>query len=351
MKKLPVSEMKRRCTSLHGWEIPKQSGGLAPEHVWTNRETDQTWTIGTIMACWASNTINLSAWETVSGIPSVGLSCREAISDTIVANLCVAIHLVLNDAMGAKLHVPFFVLATSGFGYHLRYFCIVSRAILVMICFGFSLGTVVQQHPLNLARNGRHHLGRYGVLLHMPADVAAAPSNVTDQTKIGPHQNAHDHRHRDDGGGGDIFALNPSIAGAECAWLWLSRMSSVTGSWSTVAYNISDFTRRPGASSSSSPSAATSFLAFMGGYAIFIGPMASIMVADYWEVKKQHLGIPVLYDPHGRRYAHTAGCNWRAVVAFLIPVRALLPGLALINRDGGAAAQIKDSVRHLYMFN
>lgn len=53
--------------------------------VWTNRDMDptpledQTWTIWSIMAYWATDTINLGTWETASSILSVGLSWREAI--------------------------------------------------------------------------------------------------------------------------------------------------------------------------------------------------------------------------------------------------------------------------------
>lgn len=31
-------EWKRRFTSLHSWELPKQTGAVAPAHVWTNRD-------------------------------------------------------------------------------------------------------------------------------------------------------------------------------------------------------------------------------------------------------------------------------------------------------------------------
>jgi nucleobase:cation symporter-1, NCS1 family len=44
--------------------------------------------------------------------------------------------MVLNGAIGAKLHVPFSVVTTSSFGYYLRYFCIVSRCILAMFWLG-----------------------------------------------------------------------------------------------------------------------------------------------------------------------------------------------------------------------
>jgi NCS1 family nucleobase:cation symporter-1 len=199
------------------------------------------------------------------------------------------------------------------------------------------------------------------------------------------------------GGGGDIFALRAEATGSTYAWLWLSCMSSVTGSWSTLAVNIPDFTRYarsakgqfiqlpflpiiftlcgtlgiittsatkvftgqylwnpldiialwldygPGgrcaaffaalawyvaqvgtnitANSISAANdltvlfprwinirrgcmiaaviagwvlvpwkiivSASTFLAFMGGYAIFLGPMAGILASDYWIIKKQ----------------------------------------------------------------
>lgn len=40
------------------------------------------------------------------------------------------------------------------------------------------------------------------------------------------------------GGGGAIFQLPGTVHGSTRAWLWLSCMSSVTGSWATLACNI-----------------------------------------------------------------------------------------------------------------
>lgn len=74
-----------RCTSATAWELPKQKSALAPEHIWTNEDMDpvkienQTWTLWTWMAYWATDTINLGTWETASSILAVGLSWREAI--------------------------------------------------------------------------------------------------------------------------------------------------------------------------------------------------------------------------------------------------------------------------------
>jgi NCS1 family nucleobase:cation symporter-1 len=96
-------------------------------------------------------------------------------------------------------------------------------------------------------------------------------------------------------------------------------------------------------------SSAQTLLAFLGGYAVFLGPMAGIMVADFWFVKKQHVDIPALYNPDGR-YRYVAGCNWRAAVAFIIPVVPLLPGLGL-SISGPGAVHINDGLKHLYTLN
>lgn len=66
---------------------------MAPDYVRTNRDMDptppedQTWTIWSIIAYWATDTINLGTWETASSILSVGLSWREAIPCMYVDHL------------------------------------------------------------------------------------------------------------------------------------------------------------------------------------------------------------------------------------------------------------------------
>lgn len=44
--------------------------------------------------------------------------------------------MVLNGAIGAKLHIPFSVAIRASFGYHFAYFAIVSRAVLAMFWLG-----------------------------------------------------------------------------------------------------------------------------------------------------------------------------------------------------------------------
>lgn len=72
---------------------------------------------------------------------------------------------------------------------------------------------------------------------------------------------------------------------------------------------------------------AIALLSFLSGYSIFMGPMAGIMVCDFYLVARQKLSIPDLYNPHGI-YEYYRGWNLRAYAAFFIPVAPLLPGLA-----------------------
>jgi NCS1 family nucleobase:cation symporter-1 len=44
--------------------------------------------------------------------------------------------MVLNGAIGAKLHIPFAVAIRASFGYYLAYFAIVSRCVLAMFWLG-----------------------------------------------------------------------------------------------------------------------------------------------------------------------------------------------------------------------
>ncbi|KAJ5560467.1 hypothetical protein N7513_002866 [Penicillium frequentans] len=80
---------------------------------------------------------------------------------------------------------------------------------------------------------------------------------------------------------------------------------------------------------------ADNFLNFMSAYAIFLGPIAGIMLFDYWVVRKQMYDSLALYQPWNPIYRYEFrgfgkdvwGFNWRAIVAFLVGVVPNLPGL------------------------
>ena len=56
------------------------------------------------------------------------------------------------------------------------------------------------------------------------------------------------------------------------------------------------------------------WLAFVGGV---LGPVAAILIADYWVLRRTRLALADLYSATGA-YAYRGGVNWRAVVAFVV---------------------------------
>ncbi|KAK2803571.1 hypothetical protein FQN51_003333 [Onygenales sp. PD_10] len=71
---------------------------------------------------------------------------------------------------------------------------------------------------------------------------------------------------------------------------------------------------------------AGSFLNFMSAYAVFLGPIAGIMLFDFWVIKARKYDSLALYQPGGI-YWYNAGINWRAIIAFIVGVTPSLPGL------------------------
>ncbi|ODQ51306.1 uracil permease [Saitoella complicata NRRL Y-17804] len=70
---------------------------------------------------------------------------------------------------------------------------------------------------------------------------------------------------------------------------------------------------------------AGNFLNFMSAYAVFLGPIAAILVSDFWIVHRGKYDSLALYNPTSR-YRYTHGLNWRAITAFLVGVIPNLPG-------------------------
>jgi NCS1 family nucleobase:cation symporter-1 len=90
-------------------------------------------------------------------------------------------------------------------------------------------------------------------------------------------------------------------------------LAAVIGSWGFVPWKIL--------------ASAAKFLAFLGGYTIFLGPMTSILMTDYYIVRRCNVSVPDMYNFHGMyRYSPRYATNWRAVVAFFIGCIPPLPG-------------------------
>jgi NCS1 family nucleobase:cation symporter-1 len=64
------------------------------------------------------------------------------------------------------------------------------------------------------------------------------------------------------------------------------------------------------------------------GYSGLLGPVAGIMIADYFLLRKTRLNVDDLYR-RGGRYEYNNGVNWKAMVALVAGVAVALVGLAL----------------------
>lgn len=72
----------------------------------------------------------------------------------------------------------------------------------------------------------------------------------------------------------------------------------------------------------------TFILGWLGGYAAFLGPVAGIMICDYFVIRRRELKLDDLYLRDGI-YEYARGFNWRAVAALALGAGTALAGLAI----------------------
>ena len=72
----------------------------------------------------------------------------------------------------------------------------------------------------------------------------------------------------------------------------------------------------------------TFIFGWLGGYAAFLGPVAGIMICDYWVIRKRSLLVDDLYL-RGGAYEYSGGFNWKAVAALALGAAVALSGLVV----------------------
>jgi nucleobase:cation symporter-1, NCS1 family len=72
----------------------------------------------------------------------------------------------------------------------------------------------------------------------------------------------------------------------------------------------------------------TFIFGWLGGYAAFLGPVAGIMICDYFIVRRRVLVVEDLYL-RGGRYEYSRGFNWLAVASLLLGAGTALIGLVM----------------------
>ncbi|KAI1854981.1 hypothetical protein JX265_012336 [Neoarthrinium moseri] len=263
-----------RLTQPSSWALPKQESSIAPPDVWTNADQDpvppekRTWTKRAFFTYWLSDLVTISGWAAASSIVATGLSATDAIIIVLVAGICNAIPTVLNGCMGSDLHIPFPIAARASYGYWLSYFCIISRGILALFWFGVqsagggdcvaaiitAIWPSFQTLPNHLPESaGITSQGMVSYLLYwllqfplllIPThklqylfsvkSVLVPPMALAMVVWISVKAGSNS---------ASFFNTPASVSGTARSWLWLSSLTSVTGGYSTLAVNISDFSR------------------------------------------------------------------------------------------------------------
>jgi NCS1 family nucleobase:cation symporter-1 len=82
---------------------------------------------------------------------------------------------------------------------------------------------------------------------------------------------------------------------------------------------------------------------FLNIYGGILGPLAAILIVDYWFIKKQYVDIVAVFSESSEgRYWYQGGFNWMAVIAWL--AGAILPTLYSIVGATGSTAMAGNSV-------
>jgi len=72
----------------------------------------------------------------------------------------------------------------------------------------------------------------------------------------------------------------------------------------------------------------TFILGWLGGYAAFLGPVAGVMICDYFVIRRRVLAVDDLYLRDGI-YEYSGGFNWRAIGALAVGAGTALVGLVV----------------------
>ena len=85
---------------------------------------------------------------------------------------------------------------------------------------------------------------------------------------------------------------------------------------------------------------------WLSGYSALLGPIAGILIFDYYLLRRRTLNVVDLYEAHGE-YRYQGGFNVIALVAFAIGVAPNVPGF-LVEAGALAKADVPMLLQHVY---
>jgi nucleobase:cation symporter-1, NCS1 family len=185
----------------------------------------------------------------------------------LVAGLCNMIPTVLNGAIGSRHHIPFPIAIRASYGYYFGFFCVISRGVLAAFWLGVQSvggGYAVTQAIIAIWPSYAN------IPNHLPASAEITTQQMCSYFLFHliqlPFLLVPTHKLQTlflvksilmppmaigmliwvcvkAGGSNAILHQHATISGSKYAWTWLATLTSVTGGFSTLAVNISDFSR------------------------------------------------------------------------------------------------------------
>ncbi|THH30303.1 hypothetical protein EUX98_g3890 [Antrodiella citrinella] len=94
---------------------------------------------------------------------------------------------------------------------------------------------------------------------------------------------------------------------------------------------------------------ANSFISAISAYAVFLGPLTGIMVAEYHILRRRRIKLSHLFIPNSTSdYWFWHGLNWRAPVAWVLGVWPSLPGFSASVTPTPTLVHVNNTCMHVY---
>ncbi|GAA6025338.1 hypothetical protein JCM10207_008761 [Rhodosporidiobolus poonsookiae] len=254
-------------------KLPRQSSSLAPEDVYTNADLDptapeqRTWGYGTWFSFWMAASLDPAYWQMGASLIPLGLSVGNSLGIVILGNVLISVPILLNGNIGAKLRVPFPIVARASMGYWFSYFAVLSRCFLSFIWFGVetynggsamtqflraiwpSYANIANRLPESAGITTRDMCSYFLFWLVQLPFFFVSPNKlryvfaiktivvpVTALAMMGSIVHSA-------GGGGPLFRQGNTVSGVDFSFAWLTGLAALQGNWATLATSSADFTR------------------------------------------------------------------------------------------------------------
>src|SRR6266446_4093380 len=315
----------------------------------------RTWGTYSFAALWVSMSVNILTYMLAASLIQGGMNWKQAVATVFLGNTIVLIPMLLNSHPGTKYGIPFPVLARASFGVLGANVAAVLRALVACGWFGIqtwiggeAINTLITTLAPNWAQVGHgaaicfmaFWLINLAVILK-GIEYIRFLQGISAPVLLAVGVLLLVWAYRTAGGFGPMVSATSRFGSfSDFLKFLIPALNGTVGFWATVSLNIPDFTRFARSQRQQMigqaialPTTMTLYsligiLVWLGGYAAFLGPVAGIMICDYFVVRRRVLQVGELYL-RGGVYEYSHGFNWMALAALALGAGTALVGLAI----------------------